>query len=718
MAQNERIPVDFHQGMFRIAAIAFVTAATVDVGSSFIGAPHLDFGGIWIVGLLSYVGAAVSWFFPWHRLPVERFLVVIVMPGLALLGFMVMYTGGTHSHILPIFIAPAVFMAAAYGFRSGAAIALLTAATAGLPLFINGWDSYYARMVVVLAVSTMLCAFISARVRRALLNEYENRRRQQEESYVATIGALAAALDAKDRYTEAHSRETADLAVNVGKRLDLPPDQLRLLKYGALLHDIGKIGIPGYILQKPGPLTSEEFAIMREHPVIGERIVDSVAFLAPLGPLIRAEHERWNGTGYPDGLKGEEIPIEARIIHACDAFHAMASDRSYRKALPIQAIVAEFKKETGQQFDPRVVDVMLDLIEHELPHITAAAEAVGLPTPDATVSGPRGWAQHMQTVEALGQQLARATSIEDICNRIGETITALLPLDQCRVLLMSEDRTRLEVVYLRGTDRDEYRDVTAINAAVEVGEGIAGWVAESRRGAVLGDTEHHPKAAHVKGTTVIDESMLAVPVMFEDEVLAVIVVLKLGLNQYSLDQLRLLTILANQAAVSIANARLIERLAAAATVDALTGLMNRGAFEEAVNKQMLRPQSWGTMLIIDVEDLRVTNEAYGHRAGDAVLKRMARAIRSSIRGDDLASRWIGDDFAILAPGIDVAQAALLAGRIETALQSDRISIRWGTAEYHGDALTAQDLLTVSLKSLADRAGKRTPPGVDLTAKAS
>jgi diguanylate cyclase (GGDEF)-like protein len=712
MAQDERIPVDFHQGMFRIAAIAFVTAATVNVGSSFIGAPHLDFGGIWIVAILSYVGAAVSWFFPWHRLPVERFLVVIVMPGLALLGFMTMYTGGTHTHILPIFIAPAVFMAAAYGFRSGAAIALLTAATATLPLFINGWDNYYARTVVVLAVSTMLCAFISARVRKALLNEYESRRRQQEESYVATIGALAAALDAKDRYTEAHSRETAELAVHVGERLDLPPDQLRLLKYGALLHDIGKIGIPGYILQKPGPLTSEEFAIMREHPVIGERIVASVPFLAP------AEHERWNGTGYPDGLKGEEIPIEARIIHACDAFHAMASDRSYRKAMPIEKIVAEFRKETGHQFDPRVVNVMLDLIEHDPPHITAAAEAVGQPTPDATVSGPRGWAQHMQTVEALGQQLARATSIEDICNRIGETITALLPLDQCRVLLMSEDRTRLEVVYLRGTDREEYREVTATNATVDVGEGIAGWVAESRRGAVLGDTEHHPKAAHVKGTTVIDESMLAVPVMFEDEVLAVIVVLKLGLNQYSLDQLRLLTILANQAAVSIANARLIERLAAAATVDPLTGLMNRGAFEEAVNKQMLRPQSWGTLLMIDVEDLRATNEAYGHRAGDAVLKRMARAIRTSIRGDDLASRWIGDDFAILAPGIDAAQAGLLAGRIETALQSDRISIRWGTAEYHGDAMTAQDLLTASLKSLADRAGKRTPPGVDLTAQAS
>src|ERR1700736_2497274 len=145
MAENERIPADFHQAMFRIAAIAFVTSATVNVGSSFMGAPPFDFTGISIIAILSYVGSAVSWFFPWHRLPVERFLVVIVMPGLAMLGFMLMYTGGVHSHILPIFVAPAVFMAAAYGFRAGAAIAFLTVVTATLPLFINGWGNYYGR---------------------------------------------------------------------------------------------------------------------------------------------------------------------------------------------------------------------------------------------------------------------------------------------------------------------------------------------------------------------------------------------------------------------------------------------------------------------------------------------------------------------------------------------------------------------------------------------
>ena len=130
---------------------------------------------------------------------------------------------------------------------------------------------------------------------------------------------------------------------------------------------------------------------------------------------------------------------------------------------------------------------MLEVIEHDPPHITAGAQASGQPIPDASVSGPRGWAQHMQTVEALGQQLARATSIEDICNRIGATIAALVPQDQCRVLLMNEDRTRLEVVYLKGNDREEYRGVTRENAAVEVGQGIAGWVAESRRSQFIVD---------------------------------------------------------------------------------------------------------------------------------------------------------------------------------------------------------------------------------------
>ena len=133
----------------------------------------------------------------------------------------------------------------------------------------------------------------------------------------------------------------------MGHRLGLEDEALRFLEYGALLHDIGKIGIPGYVLNKPGALDEEETAIMREHPVIGERIVASVPFLSRIRPIVRAEHERWDGHGYPDGLKAEQIPIEARIIHACDAFQAMSSDRPYRRARPRDWILNEIAAQAG-----------------------------------------------------------------------------------------------------------------------------------------------------------------------------------------------------------------------------------------------------------------------------------------------------------------------------------------------------------------------------------
>ena len=194
--------------------------------------------------------------------------------------------------------------------------------------------------------------------------------------------------------------------------------------------------------------------------------------------------------------------------------------------------------------------------------------------------------------------------------------------------------------------------------------------------------------------------MLVVPVVFQDEVLAVIAVMKVGLNQYSLDQLRLLTILGNQAAVSMANARLIDRLAAAATVDPLTGLLNRAAFEEALNTQLVRPQSWGTLLILDVDNLREVNQAYGYRAGDAVLKKISRVVAANVRPGDFAARWMGDDFLVLTPETDADQAGEIAARIEASLRSERISIRSGRAEYRGDGLTAQDLLNRAIRSLS------------------
>ncbi len=187
-----------------------------------------------------------------------------------------------------------------------------------------------------------------------------------EQLFVSTVAVLANALEATDEYTSSHARWISDAALAVGERLGLDAGRMRSLEYGALLHDIGKLGIPQEILAKPGPLTAEERLIVEQHPVIGERILAPVERLADVARIVRACHERWDGGGYPDGTAGAEIPLEARIVFVCDAFHAMVTDRPYRGALSTEEAYDRLRAGAGTQFDPEVVEMFLAL---ELPPV-------------------------------------------------------------------------------------------------------------------------------------------------------------------------------------------------------------------------------------------------------------------------------------------------------------------------------------------------------------
>jgi diguanylate cyclase (GGDEF)-like protein len=208
-----------------------------------------------------------------------------------------------------------------------------------------------------------------ARLAIANASNYEN----LERSFVSTVEALANALEANDEYTSTHARWITDLALRVGNELGLDDRTLKRLELGALLHDIGKIGIPSEILTKPGRLTADERAIMETHPELGERIIAPIDRLQDVGAIVRHCHERWDGRGYPDGLAGEKVPLESRIIFVCDAYHAMTTDRPYRKRLSHPEAVRRLRESAGSQFDADVVEIAVTVIERA----GAPAPAIG-----------------------------------------------------------------------------------------------------------------------------------------------------------------------------------------------------------------------------------------------------------------------------------------------------------------------------------------------------
>jgi HD-GYP domain-containing protein (c-di-GMP phosphodiesterase class II) len=184
---------------------------------------------------------------------------------------------------------------------------------------------------------------------------------QLEAAYLEFIGSLANALDARDTHTAGHSSRVSLLSCDLAAAIKLPPQQLERIRIGALLHDIGKIGVPDAVLQKPGALTPAEFDQVKQHPVIGKRILEGVGGFAPYLNAVELHHENWDGTGYPKGLAGDAIPVDARVVHVADAYDAMTSDRAYRKGMSHERAVSILIECSGTMFEPRAVDAFVSI---------------------------------------------------------------------------------------------------------------------------------------------------------------------------------------------------------------------------------------------------------------------------------------------------------------------------------------------------------------------
>src|SRR5436190_3213664 len=249
------------------------------------------------------------------------------------------------------------------------------ALTAALAAFFVRHTNYWW-----LAPLTFAPLYLTYRTYKIYMGRIEDQQRhvqQTSDLHLATIEALARAIDAKDQTTQSHIRRVQNYAAGLARAINLPEEEIQGVKTAALLHDIGKLAVPEHILSKPGPLTQEEFQKIRVHPQVGAEIISAVPFPYPVAPLILSHHERWDGKGYPQGLKGEEIPLGARILSVVDYYDALTSDRPYHKAMTHDAALALLQQEAGRALDPAVVQMFVKMAAE----LEIAAETIETATP-------------------------------------------------------------------------------------------------------------------------------------------------------------------------------------------------------------------------------------------------------------------------------------------------------------------------------------------------
>jgi diguanylate cyclase (GGDEF)-like protein len=506
----------------------------------------------------------------------------------------------------------------------------------------------------------------------AVLRDMEREQERSADSHRAVVRSLAAALEARDGYTGGHSEEVHTLAVSVALRLGLSPGQVDELRTVALLHDIGKIGIPDQILHKPGKLSDDEWRLMREHPAIGERILRPVPGLSSVATAVRHEHERWDGKGYPDGLAGDAIPLASRVVLACDAWHALVSDRPYRTALPREEALEELRRCSGTQFDPRVVHALLGCLEDP-------AGAMGTQEgyrPEATGAESRLQAE-LRALLTLAAEVAAVHSLEDVIETAAEEARIALGAGSLSISKLELDAYQLRTLINVGdlgpdeerSPADEVYPLADYPRLMKMFERM-----EPHRVRV-DDPEGEPSERDLL-RTLGKSSSIAVPVVFADRMWGELYATrKVGEPAFEYSDLRFLQAIAGQLAAAIGRAEMFSRMAELAYEDSLTGLANRRALDQRLEQEVaaaLRVDGELTLVLCDVDNLKEINDGLGHQAGDAALVRVAQILRAAASGSDrsLVARLGGDEFCLVLPGKTASQARLLIERVLCELVAD------------------------------------------------
>jgi diguanylate cyclase (GGDEF)-like protein/putative nucleotidyltransferase with HDIG domain len=572
------------------------------------------------------------------------------------------------------------------------------------------------------AMVSLPIVWIIYRSYRLYLNRLETEKNHVEQMaglHLRTIEALALAIEAKDATTHDHLRRVGTYAIEIGKSLGLEESELDALRAAAVLHDIGKLAVPEHIISKPGKLTAEEFEKMKIHPIVGAEILEQVEFPYPVVPIVLAHHEKWDGSGYPHGLKGEEIPIGARILSAVDCLDALASERQYRRAMPLEEAIAFVAAEANRSFDPKVVEVLstryreLEILAQSAtinrPKLSRSlriekglAPGAGLETSNTSAKGQdftsliAAATHEAQALFELSQMLGNSLSLNETLSMFAMRLKPIVPYDAIAVYLMQDDK--LVPQYVTG---DDFRLFSSLQ--VPFGQGLSGWVAQMRQPILNGNPAAESADLNDPLQVSALRSALSVPLEGINGTLGVLTLYSSAKDAFSKDHLRVLLALAPKAALSVENALKYQEAKSSATTDFLTGLPNARSLFLQLDSEVSRcKHTDGELVVIvcDLDNFKQVNDRLGHLEGNRILELVGQGLREGCGKYDYVARMGGDEFVLILPDLPkdlvpakVQQISEMVRTIARQVCGDtRLGISVGEAYYPGDGLDAEDLL--------------------------
>jgi diguanylate cyclase (GGDEF)-like protein/putative nucleotidyltransferase with HDIG domain len=596
---------------------------------------------------------------------------------------------------------------------------------AGVPFFFVG--------ILIVALVHLLYRFNEKRLSEVTRAQAEKVRYVEEiaDLHMNTIESLAIAIDAKDQTTHGHVRRTQIYATEMGKLLKITEPEVRALVAGALLHDIGKLAVPEYILNKPGKLTESEFAKMKIHPTVGGDILKRVNFPYPVEDIVRYHHEKWDGSGYPKGLRAEHIPLVARIISVVDFYDATRCDRPYRKGMKREDSLALLNKMAASSFDPRLVDLFtkhvnefdalidqqdigeqvasenIDLGNKARPDAGLASDVLG--APDGS-TGFRSITQAQREVFALheiAQTIGSSLNMNDTVTLVSNKLRAIVPFDTCIIFIVDDRLGKALAVHVVGDHADLFA-----RRRISVGDGITGWVIANAR-SMCNSSPELDLAGLPDDISHNYRGVLVSPLIREDGAFGAITLYSKGRTSYTTEHVRLLESVAQHAASALNNAITFEKTKESALTDQLTELPNARGFYMMLEQRLAECQRLNreslALISMDVDDFKKINDQWGHAIGDRLLASVARVIRKELRQMDILCRYAGDEFVAIMPMASQTMSEMVGERIRQAVSAHKFSVRTGksvtvtisigVACFPVNGETTEELLTTAARNM-------------------